>query len=309
MATYVLPGDLKYQFDGLWAEFQKEHPDLFVDLKEYFVGLGTKEEKRVSMAAERLALTSERNRLWREKLGLPFPQVPSQQDQYREASCLKCRDSRWLQQISVDKNGDRVYGDAMPCPDCVEDEKERRMMAYSGIPSTQRMASFDNFRAVKGSEEALKSAKALVSGAQFFMLLIYGGYGSGKTHLSYAAVLQALKQGMKAKFIYIPEFMGKLRQQIDLGEDLQATIDNVKAITFLALDDFGAEQGTPWQQAILEEIINHRYANCLYTIVTTNKDIKTIPGPILSRFQDTQMSKIVFDEAPDYRKKKTKAGK
>ena len=300
----MLPGKLRKQFDTLWAEFEKEHPDLFVDLKDYFIGLGTKQEKRISMASERLALSLERNKLWREKLGLPFPQAPSQQDQYRESSCLKCRDGRWIQNISLDQNGERIYGDVIPCPDCVEDDKERRMMAYSGIPETQRLATFETFKVVKGSEDAFKAAKGLVYGAQHCMLLIYGGYGSGKTHLAYAAVLEALKLGMTAKFLYIPEFMGNLRRQIDLGENLQGTIDNVKSVQLLALDDFGAEQGTPWQQTILEEIINHRYANSLHTIVTTNKDVEKIPGPILSRFHDQQMSKRVLNQAGDYRLKK-----
>jgi DNA replication protein DnaC len=288
----ILPKETREKYLKLRGEFEAEHPELFV-------------EDRHLTSEQRREIFQKRAPLWRLKVGVNEPLVPSSGDHTREAGCLRCRDEGWLQPFRPTEDGLRTYAERLvQCPDCGGQDRQSRLLAYAGIPDAQRLATFESFKVNKGNKPAYDSARALVTGSPFFMLLIYGTYGNGKTHLAYAACHAAAKMGTKAKFMYVPSFMSKLRGMMDSGGGLDAEIQTLKDTPFLALDDFGAELGTPWQQSVIEEIINHRYANCGYTIVTTNKDLTTIPGPLLSRFQDKQLCRIVFNEAPDYRPRK-----
>jgi DNA replication protein DnaC len=77
-------------------------------------------------------------------------------------------------------------------------------------------------------------------------------------------------------------------------------INKICAVGFLALDDWGANKETDWSNSVIEQIIDYRYSHEKPLIVTTNKDIESIPPAVLSRFRDTG-SRIVFNGDVDRR--------
>lgn len=241
--------------------------------------------------------------LWVQHLRPNAVLIESIEDPGREVSCPKCRDGGWLYQAL--KKTDPDYGRAIPCPYCTEQREADRLakcrLEQSGIPETKRQVSFDTFKEMAGTREAFRAARSLAEGsADFKLLLIYGPHGNGKTHLAYAAALYRLRAGQHVQFRYVPTMFRELRQAMkeDRVDDILMTLGGCH---LLVLDDLGAEQGTAWQDERLEDIVDERYRRELPLICTSNRDLRGLPPAIVSRFRESGLGKIVFNEGKDYR--------
>jgi len=137
------------------------------------------------------------------------------------------------------------------------------------------------------------------------MLLIYGTWGNGKTHLLEAVSLNLWQRGYTAKVLTFPEFIGNLKNTFD-NKDASPTFDEqIKSLSsrpYLLLDDVGsAGSFTPWSLAQLERVMLARYRDNLFTVITTNLDYEKLPDFIVSRFSDTEKGRIVLNSGEDYR--------
>lgn len=134
-------------------------------------------------------------------------------------------------------------------------------------------------------------------------LILKGGYGCGKTHLAAAIANQQLNMGHPVLFINTPDLLDHLRStfspQSDIGYD--SLFDRVRNTTLLILDDLGSQSNTEWAQEKLYQIFNHRYANRLPTVVTTNLELESIEKRIQSRMVDPDLVHIIHIAAPDFR--------
>ena len=249
-------------------------------------------------------------RLWREDyVGVPNPKVPSRHDCYEEATCLKCEDAKWIHPRGPDGKPD--YSQTIPCSAC-SDYAARKMellLKQSGVPESKRDHTFANFILVPGVGEALDLAWRLASGeADFKFLLVYGGVGNGKTHLGYATVIETVKRGLNARFVPVGSLMSDLRRAMDRhpqgDKSPDDIIDGLKQCDLLVLDDLGVEQGTPWQQSQIHDLIDYRYREEKQLLIATNLDQKDLSERLLSRFKDRLFSRRVLNTAPDYRPKK-----
>jgi DNA replication protein DnaC len=72
---------------------------------------------------------------------------------------------------------------------------------------------------------------------------------------------------------------------------------------FLVLDDFGIQRGTDWEMEMLYELVDARYAEERFTVVTTNQDLDEIRkmshGRIYSRL--VEMCYMIPMQGIDYR--------
>ena len=173
-------------------------------------------------------------------------------------------------------------------------KRKEMLLKYSGIPDVHFGDTLENFKPRKGAEEALLAATEMAWG-NLCWLLIYGGVGNGKTHLAYAVVLEYINQGRGAKFVYCPSVVTEIRYSS--GEKPLKLLQELQAVPLLVMDDF--YYSTDWEGQRLEEVINQRYMRKLPLMLTTNKDIATIPKSILSRFRE--MGKVKLNKAPDFR--------
>lgn len=152
-----------------------------------------------------------------------------------------------------------------------------------------------------GTEKALKAAKALASGqADFVWLLIYGRPGNGKTHLCNAIVSAVRDRGLDVRMVLAADFFSLLREAIKDNKTDQL-LRRFKDIQFLAIDDYGVEYGSDWEQAKFDELMTSRFATAKPTVLITNKELTELPERIQSRFKDKVMARAIHNSAGDYR--------
>lgn len=170
-------------------------------------------------------------------------------------------------------------------------------------------STFKNFQPVKGAEEALEAAKMIATlETEWKLLLIYGKWGNGKTHLLEAIALEIWGRGHSVKIQTFPDFVARLKGTFDKTADdtsFNTLMTRLCTMPYLLLDDVGtAGSFTDFSLNQLERIMLARYRDNLLTVITTNLDFEEIPKFVKSRFGDAVKARIVINDAPDYRPEK-----
>lgn len=234
---------------------------------------------------------------------------PSETDNPAEAKelCPVCRGGRFIHPLM---DGKPDYAKTIPCRHCMTPEDIRRSLGVSSLEST-----FKNFDVVEGAEDAYRAAM-LISGMKtdWKLLLIYGTWGNGKTHLLEAIALTIWDAGEPVKIQTFPDFVAGLKATFDRSrepEHIGPTFNDQMAalcnMPYLLLDDVGAAGSfTPFSLEQLERIMLARYRDNLFTVITTNLDYNLLPHFVTSRFSDSERARTVLNGAPDYRPKKKK---
>jgi DNA replication protein DnaC len=125
-------------------------------------------------------------------------------------------------------------------------------------------------------------------------LYIWGGVGTGKTHLIYALSQINIDdwKGLEVMIFNTTDMLRQIKSQFDQPagnyyDDLFAQILQFKGL--LILDDLGSEKLTEWVQETFYLIINKRYEEMLPMIFTSNFKISDLAG----RLGDRIVSRIV----------------
>jgi len=114
------------------------------------------------------------------------------------------------------------------------------------------------------------------------------------------------QRGIDTWYYPVAALMGHIKASIP-NNGTQFWIDSLSNMQGLILDDFGVEQGTDFELATLERIIDERYRWHRITVLTSNKALANLhlTNPrIFSRFSDKEISTVVVCSASDYRGKK-----
>jgi DNA replication protein DnaC len=170
--------------------------------------------------------------------------------------------------------------------------------------------TFRGFKRVAGTAEVYKAFRDLAEGtSEYCFLLAYGGVGNGKTHLLEATALRLAERGIRSTVWVVPDFVSYLRRLInpEWPGRLDGVLERYQASSGAVLfDDFCLEYGTAWEESIMERIICGRYRNKGITVITTNKDLDTMPERIVSRFFEPGVGKVVLNEGKDFRRRGTR---
>jgi DNA replication protein DnaC len=132
-------------------------------------------------------------------------------------------------------------------------------------------------------------------------LILYGRYGTGKTHLAAAAIHEALRRGLgSCYFRSWTEYLKRLQASWDREPGEQRSSDIVQELRqgkLVALDDLDKRRDpSGWAREELYTALNYRYNARLPTILTFNEAPSTpdpdAPGRLmLERF----MSRAIID--------------
>jgi DNA replication protein DnaC len=232
-------------------------------------------------------------------------------------ACPRCHD-RGYTRADV-PFGHEAFGKAMKCVCTLAHEKEEQQQALenmSGIMHYHRYkdADFEHFhKKAPGVKMAYSAAFTYAHDPDGWLVLV-GPFGCGKTHLAVAIAKVRLAAGATVLVQTVPDLLDNLRTTFDPHSEMLSFNDlfeHMKTADLLVLDDYGAENTTPWAVEKLFQILNYRYNMALATVITTNNiGLVGIDPRIKSRLSDQGLVTVVeMLDAQDYRPNQRKASK
>ena len=108
-------------------------------------------------------------------------------------------------------------------------------------------------------------------------VILSGGPGTGKTHLSIGVANHVIEMGGTAMFSTVAGLVRRVRESwSDKTETEQEVIDLYSQPDLLIIDEIGVQSGSENEHQILFDIMNSRYENMRPTILLTNLPILDI---------------------------------
>ena len=102
-------------------------------------------------------------------------------------------------------------------------------------------------------------------------LLLFGNYGTGKTHLAYSILKELDRQGLPGFYITIPDLFDRISDRVN-RIDVAETLGKLCMVSCLVLDEIGVQSGDADEKKRLYQIIDGRIKNGRPTILVTNLD-------------------------------------
>lgn len=102
-------------------------------------------------------------------------------------------------------------------------------------------------------------------------LLLFGNYGTGKTHLAYSILKELDRQGLPGYYITIPDLFDRISDRVN-RIDVAETLGKLCMVSCLVLDEIGVQSGDADEKKRLYQIIDGRIKNGRPTILVTNLD-------------------------------------
>lgn len=208
-------------------------------------------------------------------------------------------------------NGDTLQDEFQEqCPKCLLETKQRAALGgREGIAKRFQLCTFENFKVTNETQKMIKGA--LKDFSKHFAnhlemgtpVLLLGGVGTGKTHLSSAVANEIARKGYNTIFRSVSQIVRSVRDTWGQRKEEQKLLDLYRSVDLLIIDEVGVQASSDNERNILFDIINGRYEEMKPTIMISNLDIdrftQTVGQRIASRIQHDGLS-LIFDWS-DYR--------
>lgn len=210
-----------------------------------------------------------------------------------------------------------------PNPDCEAGQRSRdalveRMTRLSRIPAEYHSARLDDFLTLSAKQQAGKDRAyhaALMYAEQQRVwpgkltdhaewqdapprrwLMLWGDYGTGKTHLACSIILAINASGQPARYTRVDDFLREIRATYDhLSDDTTDTVlERYQDVPVLLLDEMNLTRTSEHTLTVMEQLIRYRYGNDLPTIFTTNSDQNTFVEQWGGRIASVVMDKALW---------------
>ncbi len=115
-------------------------------------------------------------------------------------------------------------------------------------------------------------------------LFLHGTPGTGKTLLASIVLNELMYWRMKrGRFVNLARSLfPRLRQTMSEGSQESGKLfqiqERLATVPYLVIDDLGVQRGTEWEEEILYDLVDARYAEQQFTVVTTNTPLDEIEG-------------------------------
>ncbi len=114
-------------------------------------------------------------------------------------------------------------------------------------------------------------------------LLLLGGTGLGKTHLSLAIAGEVLDRGASVVYGSTQNLINKLSAETFSYSGSTDVSDGILSCDLLILDDLGSEMHTSFSQSCINNIVNTRMMRGLSTVISTNLTLEEIEKQYTAR--------------------------
>lgn len=177
----------------------------------------------------------------------------------------------------VREAGRKLSEAACRCPGIREqaarEDSERWMLANLPHQHPDDITrTFSRFRKREGTEDAIRAAQEISVKQGPRILFLLGDAGTGKTHLAEAIGREWLHAGGTCRYDFVPDLLDELRSTYD--DNSSSTVSekmnwrNTRGL--LILDDIGQGNPSEWVQEKLTALVDHRYRNGGFMVVTSN---------------------------------------
>jgi len=174
---------------------------------------------------------------------------------------------------------------------------------YPNEPSDSGISAYQQM------EQILRYCKAYA--AQFSMdapnLLMQGGTGLGKTHLSLAIAHEAIEKGYGVIYGSAQNMVTNLeKERFQKDNEQQDTNQLMLQCDLLIIDDLGTEFSTSFVTAAIYNIVNTRLMTHKPTIISTNLSMKELEERYTERFASRILGSYIplFFRGKDIRQQK-----
>jgi len=153
-------------------------------------------------------------------------------------------------------------------------------LSRTGLTDWLTGATFDTFDAQDTTQaEPLRVSRSycadLLKGelGSHPWLVLWGQYGTGKTHLSAAILHEALANGKTCRFRVWPQWLEQLQATFDGVGNSSQVVEDLKSGQVVVIDDIDKQHPTKsgWAEEKLYTALNHRYNTGKPTILTFNR--------------------------------------
>lgn len=271
----------RVRFDKLRDELYSANPRL-LEIERELGALGAKtaitafsgDEARLSELKNQAdALRAERDKI--------LAGVNLEEHRY---ACPECADTGYLQngkicncvkQIAKEVSRKRLCED-MPIDKCSFDNFD--LSFYSD-------AAVGNTTPKKRMTQVLKICRTFAENFANHSdnLLLLGGTGLGKTHLSLSIAATVLEGDNSVIYCSVQNLINKLSAETFSYSGSTEVSDSVLGADLLIIDDLGSEMNTAFSQSCIYNIINTRIMRGLSTVISTNLTLEDIEKQYTAR--------------------------
>ena len=256
------------------------HAEIIEKIPEY----AKLEEKLSDTMANVVALVASKSSGCEEKIKAVSEENISIQNRMEQLLVENGYDKNYLGEIySCEKCRDKGIIDGNWCG-CLKKIAHRLAADDLNKRSPLKLCSFETFDlslysdAAKGEssprDEMEQNFNICVNFADNFKgnekgLLMTGGTGLGKTHLSLSVAKRIIQKDFSVVYCSVPELLRAINNE-QFGRSDGNTMSVISSCDLLVLDDLGAENPTERDVSLLYEIINGRLCRSLPMIINTN---------------------------------------
>jgi DNA replication protein DnaC len=199
------------------------------------------------------------------------------------------------------------------------DEKRRQLQeranwlrSKSEVPRRFTQASMNNLGDVEPGYRATgERLVGMMDVPQMYAML--GTRGGGKTHLACAVIHAFCDAGKAATYQRATDiFLAIKRTWGKRGESEDRVIDGLAKVSLLVIDELQVRSDTPWEDTILTDLIDRRYADMRSTILIANQTLEqfsermgdsvvsrlTQMGGIMCNWQTRRVPGMVPEQVP-----------